>query len=277
MNDPMLVWVTRPRPFNQISSDRLRHLGHRVIALPVLRIRRVRPEPPCSKAGALVFTSGHGVRHLDMLPQYRALPVFTIDDQVAQVARAAGYADIRSAGGRTEDLRRLLLSSLPPGCHVVHPGGREAPGGLISGLAGGPIGAEHRPVYEAVPTAADDLQTVAQCLQSVQAILVHSPRAAQEVARFLDRRSWSGTIFCLSRECADPLSRMADIRVRIAARPDELALVHLVMAHHRLRDEAAGTKAGAPWLRLVVSNEAPGLAARPNDPEPPDPVPPSAA
>lgn len=78
---------------------------------PILTITPVSFDPPPAGA-ALVFTSAHAVRiAAEMLPG-RDHPVFTVGDETAAIARAAGFQNVMPADGHAESLQILLQNKL---------------------------------------------------------------------------------------------------------------------------------------------------------------------
>ena len=138
---------------------------------------------------SLVFTSANGVAAFAALTPDRALPVFTVGDATAEAARAAGFAAVRSAGG---DI------------------------GMLAALLRGRVEAVALPVYEAV-------ETRAPAPDAFDAVLIHSPRAGRALAAlgpFPGR-----TAIAISEAAAAPLGAGSGLRIRVAANPDESALL----------------------------------------------------
>ncbi|WP_415491802.1 uroporphyrinogen-III synthase, partial [Brevundimonas diminuta] len=50
-----------------------------------------------------------------LIPRFRRHPVFAVGDATAEAARAAGFADVRSAAGDIHALARLIAAEAPPG------------------------------------------------------------------------------------------------------------------------------------------------------------------
>jgi len=162
---------------------------------------------------ALAFTSRNGVEAFAALCGERALPVFTVGDATAEAASAAGFVAVRSAAGALEDLARLLAAeSAGP---VLAPGARE-PAGDLPALLAGCVEVRRLPVYRAVETGVE-------APSAFDAVLVHSPRAARALAALAPFAGQAAVV--ISDAAAAALADAPGLEVRVAARPDEAALL----------------------------------------------------
>ncbi len=171
------------------------------------------PTPALGGVAALAFTSRNGVAAFADLSDARALPVFTVGDATAEAARAAGFADVRSAGGALEDLARVLAAEAPSA--VLSPGALE-PSGDLRALLAGRVEVRALPVYEAIATGA-------AAPAAFDAVLVHSPRAGRALAA-LGPLAGAAAV-AISQAAAAPLDGLPGLEIRIADRPDETALL----------------------------------------------------
>jgi uroporphyrinogen-III synthase len=182
---------------------------------PLLEIRPLAATVGLKGIVALAFTSRNGVEAFARLSGARGLPVFTVGDATAGAARAHGFPSVRSAHGALGDLAALLMAEAPQGGQVLIPGALE-PAGDLPALLAGRVEARALPVYEAVETGAP---TPA----SFDAVLLHSARAARALRA---RGSFSGKVaVVLSAAVASGLGDDAGLEIRIAAAPDEPALL----------------------------------------------------
>ncbi len=183
---------------------------------PLAAIRPIpQAEPDLSGFAALAFTSLNGVETFAALTADRGLPVFTVGDATADAARAAGFASVRSASGALDDLARLLADAAPFAGAVLVPGALEPAGDLPALLVGRAV-IRTLPVYEAVETGAASPT-------AFDAVMIHSPRAGRALAALAP---FAGrTVVAISPAAAAPLTGLAGLEIRIAARPDEAALV----------------------------------------------------
>lgn len=190
-----------------------------------------------------MFTSANGVAAFAALggvERFAALPVFAVGQATAAAAGAAGWRQVVSADGDAGDLAALIrregtgLRLLAPNTRprLLAPGA-EQPAADLPALTGDAAALTPLPVYRAEPTpdaAPDDFD----------AVLVHSPRAARELAvrmspdaagRSTGARSTGGRIaVAISEAAAAPLTGPVFARIAIAPRPDEASLITTLKA-----------------------------------------------
>ncbi|MFN3669964.1 MAG: uroporphyrinogen-III synthase [Brevundimonas sp.] len=209
------VWITRAEPGARRTADRLSALGFSPVVTPLLAIRPLpQPSPDLTGIAALAVTSRNGVAAFAALSAARDLPVFAVGDATAAAARAAGFADVRSAAGALDDLARLLAAEAPADGVVLAPGARE-PAGDLPALLVGRVSVRPLAVYEAVETGA-------AAPAAFDAVLVHSPRAGRALAAL---GPFAGQVAIpISPAAAAPLEGGSGLDIRLAARPDEAAM-----------------------------------------------------
>lgn len=215
------VWVTRAEPGAARTADRLTSLGFTPLVAPLLTLAPLpgaldaAPEPDA--VAALALTSPNGVEAFaPLIPRFRNHPVFGVGDATAEAARAAGFANVRSASGDIHALARLIAAEAPPG-PLLAPGAREPAGDLPALLPGRPV--QRLPVYAA-------FETHAPAPEPFDAVMLHSPRAARALAADLPRSAASGRVaICISQAAAAPLRPFDFAEIRIAAAPDEPAML----------------------------------------------------
>nr|WP_222934348.1 uroporphyrinogen-III synthase [Caulobacter sp. 17J80-11] len=222
----MRVWVTRARPGADETAQRLTALGHDPLVVPVLAVRELEPQIELSGVAALAFTSRNGVAAFARLNPERALPVFTVGDATAQAAREAGFGDVRSAHGDVNALAALLAEEVPAlNGAVLHAGARE-PAGDLPGLLAGRVNLRTVALYE---TAAADPADALARLDTLDAVLVHSPKAGRRLAAVLDPDAAGHLSFaCISPAAAEPLAEGGFKKLHAARFPDEGHLLKLL-------------------------------------------------
>jgi uroporphyrinogen-III synthase len=223
------IWITRAQPGADATAERVRALGHEAVVAPLLAMR-ILPDVTVDLTGiaALAFTSANGVRAFADASGERGLKVFAVGAATAQAARAAGFKAVLSADGDVEALaegiaaRRGELRGA-----VLHPGAAEPAGDLAGALEKHGVEARRLVLYETAPVQlADD---TAQALAKSDAVLLHSPRAAQVLARLLRAHPAPQLrALGLSKAVVKPL-----LRTRLAAKayppfPLEAALLNLI-------------------------------------------------
>ncbi len=222
------VWVTRARPGADRTAERLRAMGLDPVVQPLLTVQPLFPAlPDLDRFGALVFTSLNGVAAFAALTPRRDHPVFAVGDATAQAARDVGFTDIRSAAGDLEDLTRLLAEAAPGPLLAL---AAETPAGdMIQSLrrAGGRQSVEILTVYRTV-------QTGAPAPTPIDAVLIHSPRAAVELTAHADL-SADVVIACISPAAAAPLQAVGRA-CAVSPRPNETDLLATLQAALGKRD-----------------------------------------
>lgn len=227
MSAPARVWVTRAQPAADRTAARLRALDLEPVVQPLLAVQPLFPAlPDLDRFAALVFTSLNGVAAYAHLTPRRDAPVFAVGDATAQAARDAGFTEVRSAAGDLGDLARLLAGAAPDPLLAL---AAETPAGdLVQSLrqAGGAQTVEMLTVYRTVPTAAP-------VPPAVDAVLIHSPRAAREAARI--RWPADAVVACISPAAAAPLQTVGRA-CAVSPRPNETDLLATLQAALGKRD-----------------------------------------
>lgn len=181
---------------------------------PLLAIRSLpQSEPDLSPFTALVFTSPNGVGAFAALTPRRDRPVFTVGDATAGAARAAGFADVLSANGAISDLATLLLAHLGPDDRVLAAVAAR-PVADLGALLAGRIPVESLAVYDA-------LYTRAAAPEAVEAVLIHSPRAAEALRALMPDCASKWVVVAISAQAAAPLAMLNFKDLRIASHPGD--------------------------------------------------------
>jgi len=226
------IWVTRASPGAEATAARLAAMGLAPRVDPLLEVRDLSPEVDLDGVAALAFTSVNGVAAFARLHGGRDRPVFAVGERTARAAREAGFTAVASADGDVEALATLIQREAGRlGGAVLHPSALEPAGDLVSRLTSGGVGARRLAVYETVdrdPSPA----TLAE-LDDLGAVLLHSPRAARGLVRWLaERPAPNLRALCLSAAVARPLETLARAgglkSVTSAPHPAETALLALL-------------------------------------------------
>ena len=210
------VWITRAEPGATRTAAHLEGLGFISVVVPLLAVSPIaQARPDLAGVAALAFTSRNGVAAFAALTPERGRPVFTVGDATAEAARAAGFAEVRSAAGALEALARMLTAEGPRDGVVLAPGALE-PAGDLRALVDEAVALRRLPVYRA-------RETGAAAPPEFDAVLVHSPRAGRALAAL---GPFAGQVaVAISVAAAAPLSAGSGLESRVAAHPDEAALV----------------------------------------------------
>ncbi|MBO9709912.1 MAG: uroporphyrinogen-III synthase [Caulobacter sp.] len=226
---PRRAWVTRARPGALATARRLEDRGWEVLVDPLLAVRDLSPQVDLDGVDALAFTSLNGVAAFARLHPDRSLPVLAVGERTARAAREAGFNRVRSADGDVEALARLIVQTAPGA--VLHPSALEPAGDLVGLLAAAGAPARRLAVYESVERDPDPATLAV--LDKLDAVLLHSPRAARRLAANLASHPAPRlAAYGLSSAVAAPLAEAAGQgwigSVAFAPRPDETALLDLL-------------------------------------------------
>ena len=236
----MRLLVTRPQPDGERTAAALRAAGHEVACAALMRIEPVpAPELGPGPWSGLVLTSANALRALEQHPRRAtllALPVFAVGRRSAAAARAAGFAAVTTAGSNVQELVQHLRATPAGRAPLLYLAGEDRSGDLAADLAADGVMVATVVVYRAVKLEKFPPALIATFTAgAIDGVLHFSRRSAQayldcaRAARMQDR-ALAITHFCLSPQVAEPLLAAGATRVRIAARPDEAALIELVGA-----------------------------------------------
>ncbi len=236
----MRLLVTRPQPDAERTAAALRAAGHQVECAALLRIEPV----PAAQLGpgpwsALVLTSANALRALEQHPRRAALlalPVFAVGRRTAAAARAAGFATVTAAGSNVQELAQHLRATPAGRDPLLYLAGEDRSGDLGADLAADGRMVSTVGVYRAVKLEKfSPALAAAFAAGTLDGVLHFSRRSAQAYldcarhAAMLDQ-ALAITHFCVSQQVAEPLLAAGAERVRIAARPEEVALIELIGA-----------------------------------------------
>jgi uroporphyrinogen-III synthase len=224
--------LTRPEPDGARTAAALRARGHEVLSAPLLHVEPIGFALPGEAFGGVVMTSANAARAVAghaRRTSLVSLPAFTVGRHTAEAARAAGFRDVRSADGDRHDLAALLRGRIDR-APLLYLAGEDRSGPLDAGGALVLTVAAYRAVKAErfPPAVADALRAGA-----FEGVLHFSRRTAEA---YLDCARGHGLLdcalaplhYCLSRQVAAALAAAGATAIRIAARPEEEALIELV-------------------------------------------------
>jgi uroporphyrinogen-III synthase len=227
--------VTRPEPDGARTAAALRACGHDVVLAPLLRMEPIACDIADADYGAVVMTSANAARAIATHPRCHALilrPAFTVGARTAQAARAAGFGDVRSADGDKATLVALIRAQYADRRPLLYLAGEERAGELDPAELGVPV--VTAVIYRAV--AVEHFPpAVAAALRNgeVGGVLHFSRRTAEAFlacaaqAEVLNQ-ALAPLHVCLSRQVAQPLIAAGAVGIRVAAHPDEAAMLELI-------------------------------------------------
>ncbi len=276
----MVLLVLRPEPQASDMVAALAIRGVAALAEPMLTIEpaddpvgRVRAAD--ADADALILTSRQTVAILKGavgIEALKRLPVIAVGTGTAHDARAAGFADVRSADGNADDLVDLVART---GFHrLVHAGGRDKAGDIAGRLASLGVTVAEAELYRAEPRQglAPEVMT-AFTEERIDGLIVASRRSAQAFVDILAVLDWTPRLACLgvaalSEAAAAPLKgRVTELVV--ATEPTGPALVEASVALAARLRETAGGEHEAEGLETMTTDDHRKDAARRNRPKAP--------
>jgi uroporphyrinogen-III synthase len=230
----MRLLVTRPQPDAARTAATLRTRGHDVLLAPLLSVESVDFELPQRRYAAVVMTSANAARaacrHRE-IAQLASLPLFAVGGHTAEAARGAGFGDVHTARGDKQDLVEIIRARIAPGsAPLLYLAGEDRAGELmIGGVPLVTVVAYRARKARAFPAAT----ATALSRGEILGVLHFSRRTAEAYldcagSAGIPERALMPWQFCLSPAVAEPLLGAGAAHVKVAARPDERALLDLV-------------------------------------------------
>jgi uroporphyrinogen-III synthase len=230
------ILITRPIAEAQALARMLEARAHVASIEPLLTIEPLPVALDSDGVQAIAVTSANAAPALAAASH---LPVFAVGAASADAARAAGCVRVESAGGDAAGLARLIVASCrPEDGAILHVCGTEVREGLAEALREAGFQVLRQAVYRARAAQAFAAPTRTALREGIDAVLLFSPRTALIFAELIGRHGLEPCLratdaCCLSAAVAEACRKLAWRRVRIAARPDQDALVELLEAADR--------------------------------------------
>jgi uroporphyrinogen-III synthase len=234
----MRVLLTRPEPDAQRTAAALRARGHDAIVAPLLHIEILSDaDLGDGPWAAMLLTSANAVRAIAAhrrCAELHAVPVYAVGQRSAQAMRDAGFADVASADGNVGDLANLVAARTKPGTPLLYLAGEERSGDLAGLLRARNFTVQTVLVYRAVAAATLPRQASDALTAGIDAVLHFSRRSAEAYVNAARNAGALGDALakpvqlCLSGRIAEPLTAAGATKIRIAARPEEAALLELL-------------------------------------------------
>lgn len=237
----MRALITRPLHDARRTARLLEERGVEAVIEPLFSISYI-PAASVSLDGVqgYLVTSANGVRALAQAlppdnPLTRDLAVYAVGDATAEAARDHGFSQVYSAGGDVASLAELVRAKArPDGGTLVHAAGTEVAGDLNGDLSASGFTVRRERLYEtrsAVALSQETQRLIAT--KAIQAALFYSPRTAVAFAALAQRANLAdacGEIraYCLSQAVAKELEALPFAAVRVAAEPNQEALLALL-------------------------------------------------
>ena len=227
----MRVLVTRPAQDAKSFAAHLSAMGHAPLIAPLLSVRFHDGAPlELDDIAGILATSANGVRALARRTARRDLPVYAVGPQTARAARQAGFKRVENAAGDAQALARAVPRWAASGT-LLHAAGAGGAGKLAALLGAEGFSVRTAILYEVhAATALPDPVSRALGEGSLDAAFFFSPRSAlvfAECVRTAGLGAACGRLaaLCISAATAAALSPLDFAAFRIAARPDQEALL----------------------------------------------------
>ena len=230
----MRVLVTRPLPDGERTAAALRGRGYDVLVAPLMQVRPIAADLS-GDWSAVIISSANAVGALNarQVSSLIKLPLFAVGQRSADVAREAGFTNVRSADGDAGDLISLVASQADKSATYLYLGGQDRAADVEGELAKRGIKVHSVTVYKNVtldypPELVDALRN-----RKIDVALHFSRRSAENYvngakAAGLEQRAWTPRHFCLSAQVAEPLRAAGVGQVSVAPDPNEAALLALL-------------------------------------------------
>lgn len=232
----MRIALTRPLDDSERTAAALRARGHEVLIAPLLRVEPVAADLR-PNWGGIIITSANAANAIATHPARDALvklQMYAVGRRSADAARAAGFADIITAGGDVCDLVRVIAEHRADAkAPLLYLAGADRAGDLIGDLDVHGIAAELAVVYRAAAVPFPPALVAALQNGGVDAVLHFSRRSADA---YVDGAKKAGIAaqalttrhFCLSAQVAEPLRAAGATHIDVAGRPDEASMIALI-------------------------------------------------
>jgi uroporphyrinogen-III synthase len=232
----MRLLVTRPEPDAAHTAQAVRARRLDVLLAPLFAVQTIAADL-ASSYDAVLMTSANAARALAAHPRVNEiahLPCLTVGARSADAARGAGFTDVVSADGALGDLVETVAARFGTSHQLLYLAGEDRAGDLAGALARHGIAVETAVVYRAV--AAGRLPpelTQALVSSNLDGALHYSPRSVQTLLRLAGEAGVGDALldlthYCLSDAVAAALREAGATRIKVAARPDENALLALL-------------------------------------------------
>jgi len=185
--------------------------------------------PDLENVAAILATSANGIRALSRRTARRDLSIYAVGPQTAQEARRAGFSSVRNADGDAKALALAVQTWAPARATLLHVCAEDAPGTLQDQLSHTGFSVRRCPLYRIEPaTGLPPEAKTALENRALDAAMFFSPRTSRIFTQLTEGLPTDSlTALCISRATADALATRAFAQVRIAAQPNQDAMLAL--------------------------------------------------
>lgn len=233
---PMRILVLRPASEGQRVAQLLEARGHEVVFAPILEIRALAVEiPVTTDFDFVIATSANALLKLPKaIPaSLFTLPIYVVGEQVAHVAREAGFTKVFAGGATASALSAHLLGGEASCTRGLYLAGIPRKPELETTLKAAGIRLTMCEIYRARPV--DVLPKAAGlALRNGLDVILHFSRASAEAALDAFTRAEllveaaNARHLCLSGDVAAVFVDYLDWRIEIASEPSLAAMLERV-------------------------------------------------
>lgn len=235
----MRLAVLRPEPDGERTAAALRGMGHEVLVTPLLRMTPLSVGQLHGPWAAVLVTSANAIRAMSAhpaLPELQRMRVLAVGDHTAEIARAAGFADVVSGDGNARDLAARAAKFCAKDKPLLYLVGQHRAFDFADSLERHGITVDTVVVYR-MQAQTQLPANLADALRSgsLTGVLHYSARSAATYLSCaegptLRSAALSPRHFCLSEQVAAPFVAAGAAHVRVARQPDEASLFRLLDA-----------------------------------------------
>ena len=224
----MRVLITRPEEDAARIAEILRVHGHEAIIAPLLKTNfHDGPEVSLDNVQAILATSANGVRALVRRTRRRDVPLFAVGPQTEEEARNHGFMNVRNANGDSKALGAATRGwASPENGALLHVKGAEADGTLATLLKAEGFDVRTLVLYDVADVGLTNDAHAQLANREIDAALFFSARSARIFKDHAPGLALENVIaICISTATADALSPLAFREIRVAAQPNQDALL----------------------------------------------------
>ena len=231
----MKVIITRKELDSKNFGAKLSKIGMHSLISPVIKIVSMPTEVQnISEFQSIIITSKNTLTTIKTLSLSKKTLMFCVGDATARLFKKAGFSNIRSASGSSEDLLRMVKQICNPmSGPVLYLAGRNTRGLIERELSQSGFKLEKRIVYQA-EAATSLTDTAQQALRDgeIVGIFIFSPRSAMILNELIGRFSLedslkSVTAFCLSEAVAKEASNTVWKKILVSEKPTQKSILAL--------------------------------------------------
>ncbi|MFD1982224.1 uroporphyrinogen-III synthase [Mesorhizobium newzealandense] len=233
------VLVTRPEPGASRTAQRLQDIGFRSVLLPLTETVALPVDAKLlpGDAIAVAVTSTNAVRHAPkgIIARLAGLPCYAVGKRTADAAREAGFSSVSEGPGNAEALADSLAGDFS-GNAIVYLCGRVRFPVFEQELKTAGVQVHAAETYDTLAVGYSDEAILKRLSgQPADVVLLYSAKAAAAMRALAGRPALQklfekARFFVLSERIAATLDDTAGERIRVAAQPDEEALLALLRA-----------------------------------------------